>query len=194
VETLKQVEPVKELPTFFTLRVMLVGQPDYIMLSVPMAEHDRVMKIVQDCPQGTFLLVECTGEVVAIQLEDLALINFCIDFGTESERTEDEQRYEIQLYLKGRTEPVAIEVDPDRLPTSGNDDGGGQLYNLLCMLEASEGEPDATHFLEDGDGEPVIIMERNLAMVRIPACLIPTWPDGGNQDSDLEDQGITPEE
>lgn len=178
-ETQKKVEPVKGLTVLYTLRVMLAGHSDYIMLRVPKDEHDRVMRIVQHNAIDTFILIECLEEVVAVRLKDLALINFCFDYGADlgPEPDTDDQPDAIQLLFRGRTEPLPIEVDPDRLSIPGDDENLGQLDNLLYMLELSDGGEGTTHFLDDIDGEPLVILEHSLAMVRIPMSLIPAWAE-----------------
>ena len=185
-ETQKKVEPVKGLPALHTLRVMLAGHSDYIMLRVPKDEHDRVMRIIQNNAIDTFILIECLEEVVAVRLKDLALVNFCFDYGADlgPEPDTDDQLDAIQLLFRGCTEPLPIEVDPDRPSIPGDEENLGQLDNLLYMLELSDGGEGTTHFLEDIDGEPVVILEHSLAMVRIPMCLIPAWADRKRAEGD----------
>jgi hypothetical protein len=178
----QQMKPVESPFVFYTLRLMLAEHPDYIMLRVSRAEHDRVMRRIQNNSLDTFLLVECIDEVVAVRLKDVALINFCFDFGEpEPGPDPDDLPYEINLQLKGRTEPLSIEVEPDK-PSASEEDTEeiGQLGNLLYMLELSDDQPGTTHFLEDVDGEPVIMLESNLSMVRVPKYLIPVGASHNN--------------
>lgn len=191
-KTTQQVRSTVSPLVLYTLHVMLAGHTDYVILRVPKNEHDRVMRVLQHNSSDTFLVIECLDEVVAVRLKDLVLINFCFDFGSgpETAPDEDDLPYEITLLPKGCTEPLSIGIEPDD-PAAPGEDNEGQLNNLLCMLDLSDGEPGTTHFLEDIDGEPVIILEHNLSMVRIPKHLIPAWADRKDEGSNLEDEEIT---
>jgi hypothetical protein len=85
-------------------------------------------------------------------------------------------------------------MDPDRPSAPEGKENIGQLDNLLHMLELSDGTQGTTHFLEDGDGEPLVILEHSLSMVRIPKIMIPTWADRYGEGSDPEDEAISPED
>lgn len=170
----------KVVPVLHTLRLLLAGQDDYIMLQVSREEHDRVMRIIQHNSSSTFILIETLQEMIGLRLESISLVNFCFDpFVLPAPQPEDEDlSYQIELYLRGRKGPLQIDVEPD-VPFDPEKEGEAcQLNNLLMGLELSTGDMSATHFFIDVDGEPVVLMERNLDLVRIPKYLIPEGQHG----------------
>jgi hypothetical protein len=172
----------------YSVHLTLEGHADPIFLEVSKDEHDRLMRLLQDPVGLIFALVEGIHETVAIRIDCVALANFCFDPMTlpAARPQGEESTCQIQVYLKGRQDPVSIAVDPDE---PGNLEGGvepGQLQSFLVCLEGAQGEEGLTHFLEDIDGEPWVIRERCLSMIRVPNhMLAPFEAEAPGADDDI---------